>query len=73
MMRVVGPPLVAVAALVGQWGSEVMVWGRSCGLAMHAIVRTIFGPPSAHLLELLRAIGQLLLPLWQVVVISCQC
>ena len=66
MMRVVGPPLATVGTLVGQWGAEIMLWGHSCGLAVLAIVKTVFGPPSAHLLELLRTSGQLLLPLWQV-------
>ena len=66
MLRMVGPPLTAIGAFVGQWGSQAMLWARSCGLATHAILKTLFGPPMLHLLHFLRLVGQTLLPLWLV-------
>lgn len=65
-MRVIGPPLSALGAFVEQGGSQAILWGRSCGLATHAILKTVFGPPMLHLLQFLRMIGQTLLPLWLV-------
>lgn len=66
MMRVIGPPLTAISTFVEQWGTVAMLWARSCGLATHAVLKTVFGPPMLHLLEFLQAAGQMLLPIWLV-------
>ena len=61
-----GPHLVILGSGLEQWGSQMLHLGRSLATALRLACKAVVGPPMQFMLAVMQALGQLMLPVWQV-------
>ena len=64
--NMLGPHLVVLGSGLEQWGTQMLQLGRSLATALSLAGKAVMGPPLQFMLAVMQALGQLMLPVWQV-------